>query len=469
MKRGKKLLALLAVLVLLLGATWAVGKLNPETEEAEEDTSMTVFQVNTSEITELGWDYSENLSFRRTEDGWTYTADETFLLNTSYIDTMLSTLAEIKSYKTIENVENWDQYGLEVPVCTITITTDTTQTLCIGLETSMGGQRYFSIGDGNAYLVDASVIDAFSYGLYDVLKEESVPDITSVTGMRMVSTAGGYEIALQENSGLAYSDSYVWFMDGKPLDTELTEDLIMLMVDLTWTECVNYNASDLSVYGLDEPAATVTVDYIHSYSISTSETDDNGDVIFETVREPASFTIELGDVTGNYRYARIAGSNMVYTIYGTAADTMNYTTYYDLQPDDVLLMDWDTVHTLEITLDGETYEVTRETRTVTDEEDNETEEIVYLLNGEEVSFAAVTDLLDTMESAGYASGQIPDRNAEIQIRILREHDTFPEVELVFYQYDSTKCLTTLNGEATVYVAREDVVELVEAVTKIVLA
>ena len=44
----------------------------------------------------------------------------------------------------------------------------------------------------------------------------------------------------------------------------------------------------------------------------------------------------------------------------------------------------------------------------------------------------------------------------------------PEVELAFYRYNSSDCLVVLNGEPTVSVSRQDVVELVEAVNGEVL-
>lgn len=467
MKRMKKLLLLLAVLALILGATFAATKLDPE-YEAEEDTSAVIFTVDADSVTNLGWDYSEKISFTRSEDSWICDQDAAFPVDTDYLDTMLETLAEIRSSRTIENVEDWDQYGLEIPVCTVTVTTDTTTTLSIGLETSIGGERYFSIGDGNAYLVADSIINAFSYGLYDVLEYETIPNITGVTGMELTTDAQSYAITLQENSGLAYSDDYVWFMDGKVLDTDLTEDLITNVVDLMWGECVNYNAEDLSAYGLDTPKGIVTVNYTETVSVSTGETDEEGNAVFETRKDPMSFTLEIGSDSGNGHYARIAGSNMVYRINSTTANTLLYTTYYELQPDEVLLMDWEDVTSVDITLDGETYEIRKGTKEVTDEEGNTSEETVYTLNDAEVDFDDVLTALDGLSSTGYATGLTPERNEEIRFVIHREHETFPEVELAFYQYDSASCMTLLNGEATVFADREGVVALIEEVNSIVL-
>lgn len=467
MKRTKKLISLLAVLVLILCATLAVNILSPENEPEKEEVETVVFSVVKEEVKELGWDYSEEILFKADNGSWVYEEDNSFPVDTSYLDQMLAALAEITSSKTIEDVEDWDQYGLEVPVCTITVTTDTTHTLSIGLETSIGGERYFSNGDGNAYLVDANLISYFSYGLYDVLKYESIPNMENVTSLEVVSDAQNYQVTYRGESGLAYSDTYVWFLGDKVLDTELTEDLISTVTDLSWSECVNFNAEDFSLYGLDTPDVTVTINYVETLSVSTDETDADGNTIFETRENPEAFILEISEVNDTC-YARIKGSNMVYTIDGSVLDTLLYTSYYELQPDEVISMDWDALQSADITLDGETYELVKNIRSTTDEDGNTTEETFYILDGEEVDAKAIWDALDAISSTGYAAGLTPERGEEIRIVFHRNHETYPEVELVFYQYDSSACLTTLNGTATVFADRKAVVALVEEVNSLVL-
>lgn len=469
MKRGKKLLALLLLLALILGAAYAATLLTPEAVEEEKTTYTTVFALDTEEVTQIGWDYSEPLSFTKEGDTWVYDADSAFPLDTAFLDTMLDSLKEIQSSKTIEAVEDWDQYTLEVPVCEVTVTAGgTTHTIKIGEETTLGGERYLSIGDGNAYLVDSSILDAFRYGLYDVLKMESIPDMRDVLGMTVVSGNGDYEIQRLENSGLAYSDEYVWFLGEKPLDTELTEKLLRYVTDMSWQECVNYNAEDLSKYGLDAPAAAITIRYLETVQAATNETDSDGNTVYETREQEKTYTLEIGSEAKEGYYVRIKDSRMVYLIPTNVAETLLYTTYSELLPDDVLLMDWDAVKTMEITLDGETYAIERSLETVTDDEGNETEKVVYRLDGQEVDAASIPEALDDLTSTGYATGLTPERGEEIRFVIKREHATFPEVELVIYQYNSTSCLVTLNGEATVFVARDAVVSLVEKVNALVL-
>ena len=326
MKNGKKLLLLLLVLAVLVGATAIVGTISKNAADQEDETQ-TVFSLDPENVTNLGWDYSEKVSFTAGEDGWVCDQDGAFPVDETCLDKMLEVLTDVESTKTIENPENLDQYGLEIPVCVITVEDGKSHTLSIGLETAVGGQRYFSNGDGNVYLVDKDIIENFQYGLYDVLKHQTLPEVAQLTGIKVELPDGGYEITRQENSGLAYSDDYVWFMDGKALDNDLTQTLLDMVTNLNLSECVDYNASDLSLYGLDAPAVKATVL-------------DGG---------KAAYTLEISASEGGECCVRLSGSKMIYQRDATLSDTLRYTTYADLQPDDVILMDWDTVQSVAVT------------------------------------------------------------------------------------------------------------------------
>lgn len=93
---------------------------------------------------------------------------------------MVQALKEIQAAKTIENVEDLSEYGLEDAVCSITVQGEKEYQLAIGEETGLGGQRYLSIGDGNVYLVDASLLDTFALGLYDIVEKETIPSMTDL-------------------------------------------------------------------------------------------------------------------------------------------------------------------------------------------------------------------------------------------------------------------------------------------------
>lgn len=432
MKRTKKLALLLLVLVLLAGATAAVKRTVKDTA-APEEPAVTVFSLNPDSVTHLGWDYSETVSFTAGKNGWVCDQDAAFPVDETYLTAMLDALTEVTSAKTIHAPENLDQYGLEVPVCRITVSDGKERTLSIGLETAMGGQRYFSNGDGNVYLVADSLLDSFQYGLYDVLKHQTLPQVTDLSGLTVKTPGGGYTITRQDSSGLTYSDDYVWFLAGKPLDNELTATLLSTVTSLNLRRCVDYSADDLSQYGLDTPLVTATVL-------------DGG---------KAAFTLEIGNTDGDTCYLRLKDSKMIYQVDAALSDTLRYTTYADLQPDDVLLMDWDAVKSVSVALDGSEYCLVSST--------DDAGKTVWKRDGAVVEFASVLDTLTSMDSNGFAAGLTPEGEPQITFRIFREREAFSQVTLCFYAYNSTSCLVTLDGAPTVTVRREDAANLIASV------
>lgn len=470
MTRGKKLFVLLLALVILTGVTLLVAHLVPDEDESTaEDTSYIIFSLDPDQVTQLSWTY-EGSTVTLTKDensNWSYPDDEAFPLDASYPDAMVQALKEVSATKTIEPPENLADYGLEEAACAISVTAgDSTYELRIGDETGLGGQRYLSLGDGNVYLVDADLLEDFSLGLYDIVSMESIPSMTDLTSVSIEATSGTLTLDYLEDSGLAYSDQYTWFwnQDGEEtaLDTDLAEDLVSTVTSLTWNACVDYQADEdsLGTYGLDIPAATITVEYTESTQAATNETDENGDPIYETQETSATFVLELGDYDGDTCYARISGSSMVYRVDGTVADTLLAAKGEDLLPQDVVLMDWSDVTSVEINLDGTTYSLEKTVQEETDEDGNTTETYVYQLDGQTVDITDALDSIQDLAVTGSDADATPGTE-ELSFTFYQDKENFPTVTLVFSQYDSSSCLVTLNGESRLLVSRTDLLDLVD--------
>ena len=470
MTRGKKLFVLLLALVILTGVTLLVAHLVPDEDESTaEDTSYIIFSLDPDQVTQLSWTYEDStVTLTKDENSnWSYPDDEAFPLDASYPDAMVQALKEVSATKTIESPENLADYGLEEAACAISVTAgDSTYELRIGDETGLGGQRYLSLGDGNVYLVDADLLEDFSLGLYDIVSMESIPSMTDLTSVSIETTSGTLTLDYLEDSGLAYSDQYTWFwnQDGEetPLDTDLAEDLVSTVTGLTWNACVDYQADEdsLGTYGLDIPAATITVEYTESTQVETNETDENGDPIYETQEPPATFVLELGDYDGDTCYARISGSSMVYRVDGTVADTLLAAKGEDLLPQDVVLMDWSDVTSVEINLDGTTYSLEKTVQEETDEDGNTTETYVYQLDGQTVDITDALDSIQDLAVTGSDADATPGTE-ELSFTFYQDKENFPTVTLVFSQYDSSSCLVTLNGESRLLVSRTDLLDLVD--------
>lgn len=476
MKRGKKLIVLLAVLVVLMGGTYVMQQINFEEEEPEETESVTevIYAATEEEIKEISWTYDGNeFSFIRTEDGWINGTDENFPVDENVVSNVLAKLEELTSTKTIEAAADLAEYGLDEPAVAIHVTTDESCEILIGDASALGGY-YASLGDGNVYVIGQSVFNMFSKELYDFVLEEELPDLTTIRKVVSESEARDLTLLYEEGLGLVYSDDYVWYLvsdDGMlALDNELTEALLTTVSGVEWTECVDYYADkeELKTYGLDEPMVSLTVSYVESTQVDTGEKDDDGNVIYETKEEVKTLELLLGGYSDESCYAKLKDSSMVYLVDAELSDSLMYATYDSLRPDDVLLMDWDDVTGVDVILNGTTYTVLREEVEGTDDDGNKTVSYLYKLGDNEVEVLNVLDMLVAMESTGSKDGIEPERAEEIRFVLHRDNENFPEVELAFYQYDSTSCLVSLNGESRLFVAREDVTDVVEAFNQMVL-
>jgi len=453
MNRGKKLALLSVVLVIMVGASFATVKMNSDSQDESNEES-SIFTLDTDKVSALSWTYQgETISFSHSDDGWHNSNASAFPVDETYIDNMLTALSDVKSDKTIESVEDLSEYGLDEPACTITVAMDGDTELRIGNETGIGGERYFYTGDGNVYLVDTALLDSFSYGLYDLVKKEDIPNMTKLSSFQVDSDTQ-LIIDYLENSGLTYSDNYVWFLkDGDSyltLDTELTNDFVRTVTGLSWGKCVNYNADDsaLTGYGLSAPSAVATVDYVEE---SDTDSEDSG------TRQ--RFVLEIGGYVDDSCYARISGSKMVYMIDREVCDTLLSTGYNELRPDEILSMDWDTVDKIDITLNGAEYHIERS--------DGSGDESAYSLNGEKLPDTSFPEELNNVIFKGYSDETPKAQDEKIRFKFHRNTETFKEVELVFYEFDDSTCLASLSGSQNMLADSESVASVIEDVNSLV--
>ena len=464
MKRAKKLLILLGVLIVVCAAAFAASKLNPELNTGSDDTeSSAVFTLDADSVTSLSFRYTGSLSFERDGGTWYSNDDPDFPLDSSRIDRMVSAISSISAERTIDEPAALSEYGLSNPICQVTVSTGSGEqsVLSFGSEAELGGSRYMSTGDSKVYLVDKNIIDSFDCGLYDLVTKELLPDMSNIVNFTVESGDSRYELDHIENSGLAYSDGYVWFYkdgdDYLTLDTALTSAFTGKITGLTWGDCVNYKANDddLRAYGLAEPTAVVRVNYIESSEVATNMTDSNGSTIYDTQETEHTFRLEIGRYLDDKCYARIAGSQMVYLIDGTICDNLLHATYESLQPDEVLDMDWDTVDSVDIDLGSDPVSFTKS--------ENADGEAVWLLDGEEKELQPILDRLNEMLPSDSGSEKESGTSMLLSFTFHRNTDTFSTVVLEFYDYDSGSCLVSLDGTARLLVARSDLSALLDSI------
>lgn len=174
MKRKKNLLVMLAVLVVLVGATALATKLTAKSKVVDQDADdVVIFGVAAEEVTSLSWTCGGETYTAVLKDGnWCSGEDSSIQLDEAYLEEMTTQLESVIAYRTIDDPDELENYGLREPQNTICVNYLDDLTLFLGNETGIGGQYYCSIDDGKVYLVDESVMDAFSYTLDQILAPE---------------------------------------------------------------------------------------------------------------------------------------------------------------------------------------------------------------------------------------------------------------------------------------------------------
>lgn len=460
MKRYKKLCVLLGVLVVVCLVTFGVTQYQQVKEDIRNSDEV-ILEIDSSAVQTLSWTYDANtLSFHRDGD-WVYDGDQAFPVDESKMEDMLEPFASFGVSFVIENVEDYAQYGLDEPVCTIDLTTDQdSYQITLGSYSAMDEKRYVSIGDGNVYLVDHDPLEEYDAVLSDLIRNDKMPDLDAVTSIQFAG-AQDYAIYYLEDSVNTYCKDDVYFVQDQdlPLSTTRTEGYLNTLRFLSLTNYVNYKVTEeeLADYGLDNPDLTVTVAY--------TEEDDGGNTVDGTValsvgrsqeqKEQAEKAKEGEDVSA---YVRVGDSSIIYEITGSDYDALMAASYNDLRHQEVFSGDMTQIYQVDVTLDGESYTLTAEQA-----EDS----TVWSYDGKEVDATDFETAVKALTASSFTD-QEPAGEKEVELILYLEDDNFPYVTVTLYRQDGTYCLAQVDGTSMGLVERSAVVTLTEAINAIVL-
>ena len=411
-KKTVKLVSAVVVLGVLCAAYEGVNfyvTSQEEKETEENDTSVDLVSLEADDITAVSFTADQNeVEFDKKDDSWTEKSDANFPVNQDTVDSAVKGVASLTADQEISDVEDMSQYDLDNPQNTITLTTaDGDTSLQIGMESS-NNQYYVKKEDDdkNVYLVSSSSIEPFMGTLYDFAESGTFPSVTSATIIDVkVDKENGYEIT-QDADNLFWNVS-----DGKTTekaDTTKAGTVTSAVGSLAYDKFVDYNCTDDSKYGFDDPYAVITVKYTEDEAVESDEDseestdadteesttdeaaadtsedadasdEDSSEDEQETQTVEKTLTIYVGDETGDDRYVKVDDSKEVYTITkdsltdildSTMSDFYNLTVSYvssnDLDSLEVQSADGD--HTINIV----TETVKAEDEDTTDDTDSDT-------------------------------------------------------------------------------------------------
>ncbi len=326
-KRTISLIIGVVVICLLGGVYFGLRSYNSKQEEAQEEASEgeSVLLIDPDDIQEVSFDIDEEpVSFRKEESGeWKKTDDETFPVDSSMILYALDTVADLRSERTLKDPEDPSEYGLQEPQQEITLTDENGEetVLSIGDSNAVTGNDYLILNQDTSvvYTVGEGVRDAFSYGLYEYAVSEELPYLSAseITGIQTKQTQGeGYSLSLKDG---------VWYVSEEKADADMAKSLAESATELTYESYLDHNCTDLSLYGLDDPWASLTItwqepleDEEESGAYSYDQTEQDSEEETETLYIVNSETWQIGQMDDYLDYyVQLEGSTEVHTIDGS--------------------------------------------------------------------------------------------------------------------------------------------------------
>ncbi|HWT74810.1 MAG TPA: DUF4340 domain-containing protein, partial [Mobilitalea sp.] len=406
-KRKKKnavtLLSLLFALVVLIGFyVWYSNRSSNSSATENPPDLLSLAKVDTTKVNTVHFtNQSADMTLVLDNKEWKSKDEPDRPINQNNVKNMLNLVSEVRAIKVVnEKPDNLADYGLATPVETLQVTQadGTTLSIKVGNEAATQNGYYAQVNDDSkVYLVATTYGNNLNYSVMDMTKVESGPTITAenITHLDIEQKNGNnLDVENNQNNGLDNSGAgmYSWVMN-KPYDGEYTADsskiseLLKKYAAFNFTSCVDYNAKDLSKYGLSELGASIYVGYneTSTQKLDKPEKDPTTgqDVTEKTVYTPNEFKIFIGnkDDTGDNYYVRKDGSNAVYTMSTSDVDPMLTYNSFDLLNKFVIIPNITTLNKVDINIGGKssTMEVTR--KTVKDKDGKDTTESTYYHNG----------------------------------------------------------------------------------------
>ena len=243
--------------------------LRKKKESEEEDTSVELTSLDTDNITSVAFTAGQDkVEFDKKTTPGQKKSDADFPVDQDTVNTAVGGIASLSAAQEISDVEDLSEYDLDSPQNEIKLTTDDGDTvLQIGMENESTSQYYVkkSDDDKNVYLVDSSAVEPFMGTLYDFAESGTFPSVTSSTITEVkVDKEDGYELT-QDPDNLFWNVS-----DGKTsekADTDKTGTVTSAIGSLAYDSFVDYNCTDDSKYGFDDPYAMITAKYTEEEAV----------------------------------------------------------------------------------------------------------------------------------------------------------------------------------------------------------
>jgi hypothetical protein len=404
-KKGRNLLLLLLLMIVIIGAlTWLMNynkqKETSESETSEETTTIATIDTTTLNTIHYSMPDSE-MTLILDEDGiWHNYLDEEYPINQTYAANMADAFANITATRTItEGIDNLADFGLEEPAATISATLEDGTTIIVkfGSQVPVVGGYYATLNnDEKVYILSDTFYSTFNYTTIQMTEVEKIPSITAenITKLSIDNKEKqNFEVVYDEESPADLS-GFSNYIINKPYSTPVPADADAITAlfgnysAMSFSSCVDYNAADLSKYGLEEPSSKINISYYEELTQETDTTEtesgDSGEEAQGITKVNHELTLFIGGTNenGDY-YAKLSDSNAVGIISASTVSTLTEIDAYENSYKYINLVNIDAVNSMEISIGEEIFNITinRSTETVDGEE---SQVATYYLNEKEM-------------------------------------------------------------------------------------
>lgn len=487
-KRGLNLVALLLVLVVLIGAYVAYSsyeKKQADKEDAAED-AIEVLKIEENDIQSISYKNEKaDLTLVKNSDAtWVNEANPQVPLNSTYTNKMASSIASVTASKIVtENAEDLSEFGLKDPALAITVTKkDNSEVkLSVGSKSPLGDGYYACIdGETRVYLVAQTLVTAFDYEESALTDVADAPTITAanITHLQVNDPNGGVlEITYDKDNPYDTSDTGMSpYVLNQGYDVPISGDSTNIttylgnFTSLSYGKCVDYDPTDLAQFGLNEPKATVSIDYFEeetgsdSTSTDTTASGDNSSAQSDTVRKAYSYTLQIGSLNeeDSVYYVKDAASNSVYTMAQATVEKMFAYKLFDLVNKYPQLINVKSIDEVCLMYEGETHTLSVKHETTTDSDGQETENESFALDGTEYDEDSARTLYQSLIGPMY-DAEIPEGYTDADKPVIASfvfkrttESGNSDLTTEYKEYDDSFYTVTVNGQEKFLVDKRDI-------------
>ena len=433
MNRGIKLLILLAVLAAMIIATVIVVKVTkPPKLTLSTVSGESILQFDLTKLDRLQWTYGEEeFDFNFSTDGWTCNIQPDYVPDTERMTRILTYLKDIRAERIIAQPESMDTYGLDNPSVVVKVGD---YVLSFGNSSVINNTYYMSMGDGKVYLVENSFYFAFTFTREAMMQMPEVPAMTDLKTITIENSYGTFTLENLADTPKTYTSHYAWFLQGSDelISQDVVAGILAYLEDMDWMECLDSNPQNMADYGLETPTTKCTVTWADG-----------------------SYTFMVGSETDQGYNAATTGENRIYLLDTMTAQVLGAVSQDMLVCTDVLKMDWDTVTSVEVHMDGTVVTINN----CVDE---------WSISSKAVDAPTVLDAINMMVADLGKDLSAEGLTPELKLVFNRNTESYNPMVLTFYRHDATNCIVQLDDNAPMLVLREDVVLLKEAFNTLIL-